>query len=73
MPSCSRLRYLEAHPRNAAGAWPADQEPLGTIVLLHAFPLGARMWDAQHTLAEHGWRLVMPQLRGFDCAGISST
>jgi pimeloyl-ACP methyl ester carboxylesterase len=70
MPSCSRLRYLDANPRAAAGAgaWPADQDVVGTIVLLHGFPLGARMWEAQHALAEHGWRVVMPQLRGFDCA-----
>lgn len=26
------------------------------------------MWEPQHALAEHGWRVVMPQLRGFDCA-----
>lgn len=66
MTSCSRLRYLEAHP-NSSGAWPADQPPAGTLVLLHAFPIGARMWEAQHALATSGWRIVMPQFRGFDC------
>lgn len=35
---------------------------------MHAFPLGARMWEFQHVLAEQGWRVVMPQFRGFDCA-----
>ena len=66
MPSCSRLRYLESHPRTASVSW-GDREPVGTLVLLHAFPLGARMWEPQHTLAEQGWRIVMPQFRGFDC------
>lgn len=65
MPSCSRLRYLESHPRTS-GSWPADRPPLGTIVLLHAFPLSARLWEPQYVLADSGWRVVMPQLRGFD-------
>jgi 3-oxoadipate enol-lactonase len=26
------------------------------------------MWEPQHALAAHGWRVVMPQFRGFDCA-----
>lgn len=39
------------------------------LVLLHAFPLGARMWEPQQALADHGWHLVMPQFRGFDCNG----
>jgi 3-oxoadipate enol-lactonase len=54
------------HPRNSA-AWPADRPSRGTLLLLHAFPLGARMWEPQHALAEHGWHIVMPQFRGFDC------
>ncbi len=66
MPSCSRLRYLESHPRTS-GTWPADRPPLGTLVLLHAFPLSARLWEPQYALADAGWRVVMPQLRGFDC------
>ena len=66
MPSCSRLRYLESHPRTVSVSW-GDREPAGTLVLLHAFPLGARMWEPQHALADEGWRIVMPQFRGFDC------
>lgn len=67
MTSCSRLRYLEAHP-HTTGVWPADRPPIGTLVLLHAFPVGARMWEGQHALAASGWRVVMPQFRGFDCS-----
>lgn len=66
MSSCSRLRYLEANPRTVAG-WPADRPLTGTLVLMHAFPLGARMWEPQHVLASAGWHVVMPQFRGFDC------
>ena len=44
-PHIGRLRYLEAAPRPGA-------RPRGTLVLLHAFPLNARMWEAQLALAD---------------------
>ncbi len=37
-------------------------------MLIHAFPLGARMYEPQLVLAERGWRIVAPQLRQFDGA-----
>jgi 3-oxoadipate enol-lactonase len=37
----------------------------GTIVLLHAFPLNADMWDAQASRLPPGWALLAPDLRGF--------
>lgn len=58
MPTLGRLRYLEAPPQG--------DRPRGTLVLLHAFPLNARMWEPQLVLANHGWRVVAPHLRGFD-------
>ncbi len=61
MPSVGRLRYLEATPSGPA----IHQRPRGTLVLLHAFPLSARMWEPQLALAEGGWRVVAPDLRGF--------
>jgi pimeloyl-ACP methyl ester carboxylesterase len=39
---------------------------MGTLVLIHGFPLSARMWEPQLELAEQGWRIIAPQLRGFD-------
>jgi pimeloyl-ACP methyl ester carboxylesterase len=39
-----------------------------TLVLLHAFPLNAAMWQPQLTAAPAGWRLVAP-----DLAGLGST
>ena len=62
MPTIGRLRYLEAAPRSV-------DRPRGTLLLLHAFPLNARMWDGQLALAESGWHVIAPQLRGFDAAG----
>ena len=59
MPNIGRLRYLEATSR-------AGDRSRGTLVLLHAFPLNARMWEGQLELAETGWRVIVPQLRGFD-------
>jgi pimeloyl-ACP methyl ester carboxylesterase len=59
MPSIGRLRYLEAAARQS-------ERFRGTLVLIHAFPLNARMWEPQLELAAGGWRVVAPQLRGFD-------
>jgi pimeloyl-ACP methyl ester carboxylesterase len=36
------------------------------VILIHAFPLNARMWEPQLALAEGGWRVIAPQLRGMD-------
>ena len=61
VPTIGRLRYLEA---------PAEGDrPRGTLLLLHAFPLNARMWESQLQLASHGWRIVAPHLRGFADGG----
>ena len=59
MPVIGRLRYLEAP---AAGT----DRPKGTLLLIHAFPMSARMWEPQLSLAATGWRVVAPQLRGMD-------
>ena len=61
MPTIGRLRYLEATS-------PGTGRPRGVLVLVHAFPLNARMWEGQLALAEGGWRVIAPQLRGFDGA-----
>jgi pimeloyl-ACP methyl ester carboxylesterase len=55
-----RLRYLEAQPRG-----PGRRR--GALVLVHAFPLNARMWEPQLApLGERGWHVIAPQLRGMD-------
>jgi pimeloyl-ACP methyl ester carboxylesterase len=59
VPTTGRLRYLEAAPR-------AGDRPRGTLILLHAFPLNARMWEGQLALAETGWRVIAPHRRGCD-------
>ena len=38
---------------------------LRTYVLLHAFPIGANLWEPQMRSIPSGWRLITPDLRGF--------
>ncbi len=50
------IAYLDSAP---------GQHALRAYVLLHAFPIGANLWEPQiHSIPE-GWRLVTPDLRGF--------
>ena len=53
-----RFRYVDV---------PASREARGrgTLVLIHGFPLNPSMWEPQLTLAANGWRIVVPELRGF--------
>jgi pimeloyl-ACP methyl ester carboxylesterase len=50
------IAYLDSAPGNAE---------LRTYVLLHAFPIGASMWEPQMRSIPAGWRLITPDLRGF--------
>lgn len=50
------LAYLDSAPDGAG-------KPV--LVLVHAFPLGAQMWEPQFRGAFQGWRLIAPDLRGF--------
>src|SRR5438045_997712 len=53
------IRYLESTP-------PSTVRSRGVLLLLHAFPLNARMWEPQLALAENGWRVIAPHMRGVD-------
>jgi pimeloyl-ACP methyl ester carboxylesterase len=53
-----RLRYLDVPPAGST-------RPAGTLVFIHGFPLNPSMWDPQLVLAGRGWRLIVPELRGF--------
>ena len=61
MQRIGRLRYLDVPPSGKGrGA--------GTLVLIHGFPLNPAMWEPQLVLAERGWRIIVPELRGFGSA-----
>jgi pimeloyl-ACP methyl ester carboxylesterase len=53
--------YLVAEPFGPV----ARQRPLTTAVFLHAFPLGASMWEPNLEGLPDGWRAIAPDLPGF--------
>jgi pimeloyl-ACP methyl ester carboxylesterase len=57
------ISYLDV-----AGPGPATRAR--TLVLLHAFPLAAEMWQPQLDAVPAGWRFVAPDLRGFGQSAI---
>jgi 3-oxoadipate enol-lactonase len=62
MPTVGRVHYVEALP-------PPHHPHIrtrGALVLLHAFPLNARMWEPQLALAGQGWHVITPHVRGAD-------
>jgi 3-oxoadipate enol-lactonase len=58
----SRLRHLDIPAKPLSGS---HGRAVGTLVLIHGFPLSAQMWEPQLVLAQQGWRLIIPHLRGF--------
>ena len=64
------LRFIESLPPGASSSPGRPRGSVGqvkgTLVLIHGFPLSARMWEPQLELAQHGWRIIAPQLSGFD-------
>ena len=50
------IAYLDSAPKH---------DELRTLVLLHAFPIGANLWEPQMRSIPKGWRLITPDLRGF--------
>ena len=50
------IAYLDSAPGDASRR---------VCVLLHAFPIGASLWEPQMRSVPPGWRLIAPDLRGF--------
>ena len=50
------IAYLDSAP---------GDDTLRALVLLHAFPIGANLWEPQVRTIPSGWRLITPDLRGF--------
>jgi len=50
------IAYLDSAPKH---------NELKCLVLLHAFPIGANLWEPQMRAIPKGWRLITPDLRGF--------
>jgi pimeloyl-ACP methyl ester carboxylesterase len=56
-----RLGYLTAESPGPG----TPRQPLRNLVLLHAFPLNAAMWQPQLDAVPAGWRVIAPDYRGF--------
>lgn len=69
-----RRRYLSFDSRAISyfDSAPGD-DSAKVLVLLHAFPLGAGMWDGQMKALPPGWRLIAPDLRGFGGSSIEES
>lgn len=50
------ISYLDSAP---------GEQDAKALILIHAFPLGAGMWEGQPKALPPGWRLIAPDLRGF--------
>lgn len=61
-----RRQYVHVDSRTIAYFDSApDDSAAKALVLVHAFPLGAAMWEGQVEALPPGWRLIAPDLRGF--------
>ena len=58
-------QYCHIGARTMAYLDSAPGSTLRTYMLLHAFPLGAGMWEPQTRAIPEGWRLITLDLRGF--------
>lgn len=56
--------HLDARTLSYLDSAPGDRTAR-VLVLIHAFPLGAGMWEGQLRALPPGWRLIAPDLRGF--------
>ena len=66
MPHHVTRQYCHIGPRTIAYLDSAPgKTDLRTYVLLHAFPIGANLWEPQIRSIPSGWRLITPDLRGF--------
>jgi pimeloyl-ACP methyl ester carboxylesterase len=43
-----------------------SQDAANVLALVHAFPMGVRMWEPQAAEPPPGWRVILPALAGFD-------
>jgi pimeloyl-ACP methyl ester carboxylesterase len=66
MSDASPLPFLERRPVGT-------ERLKGTLVLIHGFPLNAHMWEPQLALADHGWRVLAPHLRGMGGPEVTTT
>lgn len=63
-----KISYLISEPSARA----TRQQPLRTVVFLHAFPLQAAMWEPTLGAVPDGWRAVAPDFRGFGESALPS-
>src|SRR5262252_1794908 len=65
------FEHLTLDGRAVRYAASGDEQAPQTLVLIHGFPLGVRMWEPQlaglgRLLGASRWRLLAPSLPGYD-------
>lgn len=71
IPAAMQRQYVHLDTRTISyfDSAPGGEET-NVLVLIHAFPLGAGMWEGQQKALPAGWRLIAPDLRGFGGSSI---
>jgi 3-oxoadipate enol-lactonase len=64
--------HLNARTISYFDSAPGDRNAK-VLVLVHAFPLGAGMWEGQLKAPPAGWRVIAPDLRGFGGSTIADS
>jgi 3-oxoadipate enol-lactonase len=68
-----QIGYVTSEAAGSSSTARERQQPLQTVLFLHAFPMNADMWQPQIGAVPAGWRMIAPDYRGFGESSPSET